>query len=177
MNELKTISPERAAALLRDGAAIVDVREADEYAREHIPGARNLPLSRIGAGAAGKPGETIVFHCRSGNRTAANAAKLWTASGPCEAYVLEGGLEQWKTARLPVTKDRGQPIEIMRQVQIAAGSMALLGVVLGFAVHAGFFLLSGAVGAGLIGAGISGTCLMAKLLAAMPWNRRAQSAA
>ena len=91
--------------------------------------------------------------------------------------VLEGGLEQWKQAGLPVAKDRGQPIEILRQVQIAAGSLALLGVVLGFTVHPVFFALSGFVGAGLIGAGISGTCLMAKLLAAMPWNRRVRCAA
>ncbi len=177
MGEIKKISPQRAAELMRDGAVLVDVREADEHAREHIPGARHRALSGIRAGAAGGAGERLIFHCRSGARTAANAAKLWAAAGSCEAYILEGGLEQWKKAGLPVVTDRGQPIEIMRQVQIAAGALALLGVILGFAVHPGFFLISGAVGAGLMGAGISGTCLMAKLLAAMPWNRRAGLAA
>ena len=37
MSALKTISPERAAELMRDGAVLVDVREADEHARERIP--------------------------------------------------------------------------------------------------------------------------------------------
>lgn len=176
MSELKKITPERAAELMRNGAVLVDVREADEHAREHVPGARHRPLSGISASKAGNADETLIFQCRSGARTAANAAKLWAAAGPCEAYILEGGLEQWKKAGLPIVKDRGQPIEILRQVQIAAGSLTLLGVVLGFTVHPAFFALSGAIGAGLIGAGISGTCLMAKLLAGMPWNRRAQYA-
>ena len=43
---MKTITPQDAAALLRDGGTLVDVREPDEHAHERIPGARNLPLSR-----------------------------------------------------------------------------------------------------------------------------------
>ena len=45
-------------------------------------------------------------------------------------------------------------------------------VVLGYSVSDGFFLLSGAVGAGLTFAGVTGFCGMARLLATMPWNRR-----
>ncbi len=48
----------------------------------------------------------------------------------------------------------------------------LLGVLLGYTVNGGFFLLSGAVGAGLTFAGVTGFCGMARLLATMPWNRR-----
>ena len=86
--------------------------------------------------------------------------------------MLEGGLEAWKKAGLPTALDTKQPIEIMRQVQITAGSLVLLGVALGFLVAPGFFLLSGFVGAGLTLAGATGFCGMAKLLALMPWNRR-----
>ena len=43
----------------------------------------------------------------------------------------------------------------------------MLGVLLGWLVAAGFFAL-----AGFVFAGVSGTCAMARLLAAMPWNRR-----
>ncbi len=57
-------------------------------------------------------------------------------------------------------------------VQIAAGVLILLGVLLGYTVNGGFFLLSGAVGAGLTFAGVTGFCGMARLLATMPWNRR-----
>ena len=67
--------------------------------------------------------------------------------------------------------DRSQSIDIMRQVQIAAGSLVLLGVLLGFFVRPEFYLLSGLIGAGLVFAGLSGWCGMAKLLELMPWNR------
>ncbi len=59
----------------------------------------------------------------------------------------------------------------MQQVQIVAGSLVLLGVVLGYLLNPAFFLLSGFVGAGLLFAGLSGWCGMALLLAKMPWNR------
>ncbi|MBM5801390.1 MAG: DUF2892 domain-containing protein [Cyanobacteria bacterium K_DeepCast_35m_m2_023] len=59
----------------------------------------------------------------------------------------------------------------MRQVQIAAGSLVLLGVILSQVAAPGWIWLSAVVGAGLVFAGISGFCGMARLLAAMPWNR------
>ena len=67
---------------------------------------------------------------------------------------------------------RSQPIELQRQVQIAAGSLALLGVILGATVSPLFYALAGLVGAGLTFAGLTGTCGMARLLQLMPWNRR-----
>jgi rhodanese-related sulfurtransferase len=176
---LNTITPDEAARLLREGGAtLVDVREADEHARERIPGARNLPLSRLEeAELAVHQGKPVLFHCRSGARTAGNAHRLAAKAGLCEAYVVEGGLDAWKRAGLPVAEDRRQPIELMRQVQIAAGSMVVLGVLLGAFVTPGFYLLSGFVGAGLVFAGVTGTCGLASVLRMMPWNRRAASPA
>ena len=69
--------------------------------------------------------------------------------------------------------DRSAPIDIMRQVQIGAGSLVLIGVALGALVAPGFYALSAFVGAGLLFAGATGFCGMAHLLARMPWNRRA----
>lgn len=170
---LKSIAPERAAELLREGGAmLVDVREADEHARARIPGALNLPLSRLEeAELAVHHGQKVLFHCRSGARTQGHAARLASKADACEAFVVEGGLDAWRRAGLPVAEDRRQPIELMRQVQIAAGAMALLGAVLGFAVSPWFHALSAAVGAGLMFAGMSGFCGMATLLRRMPWNR------
>lgn len=167
---LQTIDPIAAKRLIDQGAILVDIREPDDHARERLPGARNTPLSRLGALPANA--KAIVFHCRSGARTSANASRLAAAAG-CQAYVLEGGMEAWKKAGLPVVADRSQPLEIMRQVQITAGALVLLGVVLGLWVAPAFLALSGFVGAGLMFAGISGWCGMAKLLGLMPWNHRA----
>jgi len=173
MGTLKAITPERAAELIRAGAALVDIREADEHARERIPGARHHALSRLDMERPASPGDKLViFHCRSGARTQANAPRLAAAAPGCEAYLIEGGLDAWKKAGLPVVLDRRQPIEIMRQVQIAAGSLVLLGMVLGAFVSPAFYALSAFVGAGLVFAGVTGFCGMAKALALMPWNRR-----
>ncbi|GGG34113.1 membrane protein [Caldovatus sediminis] len=171
---LKTISPAEAARLLREeGATLVDVREPDEHARQRIPGARNLPLSQLEeAELAVHQGRPVLFHCRSGARTEGNAERLAAKAGPgCQAYIVEGGLEAWRQAGLPVAEDRRQPIEVIRQVQIVAGSMVLLGVLLGALVSPWLYGLSAFVGAGLVFAGVTGTCGMASLLRRMPWNR------
>jgi len=125
MTELKTISPQDAAELVRKGAVLIDIRDEDEHARERIPGARHHALSRIDAETLLQPGDGIlVFHCRSGARTSHNVSRLAGAAESCEAYILDGGLDAWKKAGLPISLDRAQPIELMRQVQIAAGSLA-----------------------------------------------------
>ncbi|MBR0678155.1 DUF2892 domain-containing protein [Roseomonas alkaliterrae] len=172
---LKTITPEEAARLLREECAtLVDVREPDEHARARIPGARNLPLSRLEeAELALHEGKPVLFHCRSGARTAGHAARLAAKAGACEAYVVEGGLDAWKRAGLPVAEDRRQPLELMRQVQIAAGSMVVAGVLLGVLASPWFLALAGFVGAGLVFAGVTGTCGLARVLRMMPWNRAA----
>lgn len=168
---LKTISPQQARQSVTQGAVLVDIRPMDEHAREHIPQSLHAPL---GAPAPDFSGASeIVFYCRSGNRTRMNAQTLAACAQGRAAYLLEGGLDAWKRAGLPVAADRSQPLELQRQVQIAAGSMVLAGVVLGTAVSPWFYLLSGFVGAGLVFAGVSGFCGLARVLMKMPWNRRA----
>lgn len=165
----KTISPEEAQRRIEAGAVLIDIRNPDEYARAHIPCAKNLPLTQISR-IDGAP--EVIFHCKSGMRTAANAQALKAATD-APVFLLEGGLDAWQKAGLDCNIDKKQPIEIIRQVQIGAGSLVLLGVLLGFLVSPVFFGLSAFVGAGLVFAGVSGFCGMAKVLALMPWNRRA----
>ncbi|CAN5901611.1 rhodanese family protein [soil metagenome] len=171
---LPVIDAANARKLIDQGAVLVDIREPDERAREHVPGALHNPLSRLAAVAAPSD-KAVIFHCRSGARTAANAHRL-AGTTSCQTYILEGGLEAWKKAGLPVAIDRRQPIEVMRQVQIVAGSLVLLGVLFGFWLTPLFFGLAAFVGAGLAFAGISGWCGMARLLALMPWNRPSRAA-
>ncbi len=171
---LKPISPAELKARLDAGrATLVDIREADEFARSHVPGARSQPLSGWeNAHLTIDPDADVVFTCRSGMRTAGACDRL-AARVAGEAFVLSGGLDAWVKAGLPVSTDVKAPLEIMRQVQIVAGSLVLLGVVLGFAVAPAFFGLSAFVGAGLTFAGATGFCGMARVLMLAPWNRRA----
>ena len=172
---LPTISPEQAKRLLDEGALLVDIREPDEHAREKIAGASPLPLSKLDeADLAVHAGKPVLFHCRSGARTLANASRLAAkADEACEVYIVEGGLDAWKKAGLPVVADRRQPLELQRQVQIAAGSLAFFGTLLGLLVSPWFFAVPLFAGAGLMNAGITGHCGMARLLLHMPWNRTA----
>ncbi len=170
---LRSITPQEAQRLIDAGAVLVDIREPDEHARERIAQARSKPVSSLPqAGCDVGTASQVIFHCRSGARTATNADRL-SQSVPCEAFLLEGGLDAWKKAGLPVIADRSQPLELMRQVQLAAGSAVVLGVALGATVSPWFYALSAFVGAGLIFAGATGFCGLATLLRYMPWNRRA----
>lgn len=170
---LPTLSPAEAKRLVDRGAVLVDVREPDEHARERIPGARHLALSTFDRAAldAG-PNRIVLFHCKTGMRTMGHADRLAAKAGEgCEAYVVEGGLDAWRAAGLPVVENRKAPLEIQRQVQLGAGSMALVGTLLGVAVHPGFLAVPAFVGAGLMVAGATGFCGMARVLALMPWNK------
>lgn len=167
-----TIPPAEAQRLIQTGASLIDIREPDEHARECIPGAINVPMNRLSELPAGP----LVFHCRSGMRTAANAAMLASAANGAPCHVLGGGIDAWRSAGLPTHVDARQPLEIMRQVQLVAGGLVLTGVVLGWVVAPAFFALSAFVGAGLMTAGATGWCGMANLLRVLPWNRRAIAA-
>jgi rhodanese-related sulfurtransferase len=170
---LTTLSPAEAQAAIAGGARLIDIRGADEHARMRISGAVNVPLERIGD--LPQDGGHIVFHCKSGMRTAANAQQLRVAAQGAQAFILEGGIDAWRQAGHPTITDQSQPLEIMRQVQIAAGALVLLSVLLGLLVSPGYFGLSGFVGAGLMFAGITGWCGMANVLRLMPWNRRTKA--
>jgi rhodanese-related sulfurtransferase len=171
---LVKLPPAEVAARLKARAAVlVDIREADEFARAHVPGAVSMPLSKFEeAHLSVDPGTAVVFTCRSGMRTAGACDRL-AARVNGEAFILDGGLDAWSKAGLPVAEDHKVPMELNRQVQITAGLLILAGVILGFVIAPVWFGLSAFVGAGLTFAGLSGTCAMARLLMLAPWNRQA----
>lgn len=177
MTVLTPLKPADVAARIKSGKAVlVDIREADEIARERIPGSVGAPLSAFEAAHLDlQPGHDVVFMCRTGNRTGSHCVRL-AARIPGEAFVLEGGLDGWKAQGLPTLTDTRAPLEMMRQVQMTAGGLILIGAALGTLVHPGFWGLSAFVGAGLFFAGASGFCGMARLLAVMPWNRALKAA-
>ncbi|MGH1394825.1 MAG: rhodanese-like domain-containing protein [Trichormus sp.] len=150
---------------------LIDVREPSEYAEEHIPEAKLLPLSTLQPQQVAAEEKPIVLYCRSGNRSA-QAGKKLIAGGIEKVYHLQGGLPTWKAAGLPTKINPRAPISIMRQVQMVAGSLVVIGTVLGAFVSPWFLILSGFVGSGLVFAGVTNTCAMGMLLAKLPYNRR-----
>nr|WP_228041063.1 rhodanese-like domain-containing protein [Nodosilinea sp. LEGE 07088] len=157
----------------RGEAVLIDVREPTEYASEHIPGARLMPLSAFDPSKLMPlTDKRIVLQCQSGNRSTQAAQKM-LAAGFDQVAHLQGGLPTWKAAGYKTEVNKNAPISMFRQVQIVAGSLVLIGTVLGAWISPWFLLLSGLVGTGLAFAGITNTCAMAMLLAKLPYNRRA----
>ena len=169
---LTPVSPADVQARIKSGRArLVDIREPDEFAREHIPGVAHAPLSGFEDAHLGiRADQDVIFMCRSGMRTQSNCDRLAArVDGP--AFVLQGGLQGWKDAGLPTSVDKKAPLELMRQVQIIAGSLVVMGALMGWLVHPAWIALSAFVGAGLLMAGATGFCGMARDHMLAPWNR------
>jgi rhodanese-related sulfurtransferase len=100
------ILPEVPAAGVPDGAWLLDVREPDEWAAGHAPGARHIPLGQLVARSGEVPQDQDIYViCRSGGRSAratqALAGAGWTAIN------VAGGMNDWAAAGRPMTTDSG----------------------------------------------------------------------
>jgi rhodanese-related sulfurtransferase len=171
----KTISPTELNNLLqgKDAPILIDVRSPSEFSAAHVTGAVNLPLGSFSASdlAARFPSvKHLYFICQSGTRSAKACEAV--KDGPFDLRSVEGGTAAADAAGLPITRSGHSSISLERQVRIAAGALVLLGAALSVILSPHWILLSGAIGAGLIFAGVTDWCGMALLLARMPWNGR-----
>lgn len=172
MDNTTEVPPHLLASWLAAGdTVLVDVREDYEHASERIEGALLRPLSSFDADAVRREAgpKRVVFHCHSGKRSL-EAVERYRQNGEA-TFHLAGGIEGWKSAGKAVVRPARMRLPVMRQVQITAGGLVATGVALGVTVSPWFLVISGFVGCGLVFAGITGWCGMAKLLAAMPWNK------
>lgn len=155
---------------------IIDVRESDEYAAEHIEHSIHIPLSNFSRQAPSflrtLSGRPVVLMCRSGKRASLAAAEAATFDCDVKPEVFTGGIQEWVKQGKAVVRLQRTRLPLMRQVQIGAGSLAFVGAMLAHFVHPSFIFVSAFVGAGLMVAGATGFCGMAKLLGRMPWNRQ-----
>jgi rhodanese-related sulfurtransferase len=90
----------------RSDALVVDLRSAEDYAKGHILGARNIPLADLErrAGELEKlKAKPLILHCGDGNRAGGGIAVL-RAKGFDKAHNLAGGYAAWLQAGLPVEK-------------------------------------------------------------------------
>jgi rhodanese-related sulfurtransferase len=171
---MKTITPIELQKLLaaQPELPVIDVRTPGEFTEVHVPQARNEPLAKLQPANGGwSKNQPVYLLCRSGQR-ATKAAEKFAKEGFTQTIVVEGGTLAWIEAGLPVNRSAVKVISLERQVRIVAGSLVLIGVLLGWFVHHGFFGLSAFIGAGLVFAGITDFCGMGLLLAKLPWNTR-----
>src|SRR5712691_9477119 len=116
----------------QEAAILIDVREPLEYATEHIPGARLLPLSTFDpTRVPQEAGKKVVLHCVMGMRSAQAGQKLLDA-GFTSIYNFRGGVQAWKDAGYATAGGpQRTPLSLERQGQMVSGFLVLLGTVLG----------------------------------------------
>lgn len=166
---MKTIDP-RGFHTAAEQPLLIDVRTPAEFEEIHIEGSLLHPLTQLKPDEVRKAAKNrpVCLVCRTGTRSRQAAEKL-KAAGIDEVLVLEGGVEAWAQAELPVKRGR-KTISLERQVRIGAGALVLVGALLGYFVHPAWSVVPMFVGTGLIVAGVTDWCGMALLLARMPWN-------
>lgn len=172
---MQTITPQELSERLRDGEIeLIDVRTPAEFREVHATVARNVPLDVLDphalmASRNGRSGQPLYLMCKSGTR-GGKAYQKFIDAGFENVINVEGGVQAWEAAQLPVVRGK-KTMSLERQVRIAAGMFVLVGALLGFFVHPYFIGISAFVGAGLIFAGVTDSCAMGMLLAKMPWNQ------
>jgi rhodanese-related sulfurtransferase len=173
---MKAISSQKLQQRIATGnpVRVLDVRTAPEYASGHIPQAVLEPLDRFDATRVARTlenkGDELYVICHSGTRARKAITRL-EAAGLTNCVLVEGGMSAWIKAGFEVERQGKGVISLERQVRIAAGLLVLCGTLLGTFVHPALLVVPGAVGAGLIFAGVSDICGMGMLLARMPWNQ------
>ena len=154
------------------GLVVVDVRSPGEFAAAHIRGSYNLPLDALPEVAPrlrSLRDETVALVCRT-ERMASQAETLLRNDGVESTRVLAGGIEGWERAGLPLDRGRGT-WSVERQVRAIAGGLVVTGVLGSVVVHRKLVWLAGFVGGGLLFAGLTDFCGMARLLMLLPYNR------
>jgi adenylyltransferase/sulfurtransferase len=101
----RRIQPDEARAMIDSGqVTVVDVREPWEYEKDHIAGAKLIPLARIISGPGNHITEDhVVFVCEVGQRSGV-AAEVAASLGFENLYNLEGGMTAWRQRGYPVEK-------------------------------------------------------------------------
>lgn len=171
-----TVTPQQLAerATADPSLRVIDVRSPVEFRGVHAEPAENVPLDALEGDALAQlvdasRRKTLYLICQMGGR-GEKACQRLAAAGAVDFCNVAGGTQAWIDAGLPVVREAGV-IALERQVRMAAGSLVLVGVLLGWFVHPAFFGLAAFIGAGLVFSGVTNTCGMGMLLARMPWNR------
>lgn len=168
---IQTVSPSELNQWIQsDDAVLIDVREPGEHHTARIPNSRLHPLGKITASDIPNTDKKVVIYCQKGLR-GENACKKVAKDTHADIYNLTGGLSQWSAQGLATESSGKNILPLDRQVQLTIGTTVLTSSVLAYTVNLNFIWLSAFFGAGLIVAGATGFCGLARVIAKMPWNR------
>jgi molybdopterin/thiamine biosynthesis adenylyltransferase/rhodanese-related sulfurtransferase len=108
-SQIEEVDPAVVSEHLGNGAVVVDVREAEEFAVGHLPGAKHVPRSYLETrieGVVPDRDARVILYCASGNRSAFGARTLAQDMGYTNVASMTGGIALWK--------DRGYEVVVPR---------------------------------------------------------------
>ncbi len=108
-SQIEEVDPAEVAELMHEGVTVVDVRETEEYAAGHLPGAKHVPRSYLETrieGVVPDRSTQVILYCASGNRSAYGARTLEDELGYEHVRSMTGGITLWK--------DRGYEVQVPR---------------------------------------------------------------
>jgi rhodanese-related sulfurtransferase len=100
------VSPQELIRLMNQGALVLDIRPADQFAAGHINGARQVPaddITRAGDTFKRHKAKPVIVYCDAGS-LASSAVRQLAAQGFTKAFSLRGGLAAWRAENLPLAK-------------------------------------------------------------------------
>ncbi|MBT0585572.1 rhodanese-like domain-containing protein [Alteromonas oceanisediminis] len=169
---IQPVTPATAAQWHREGSAVfIDVREPAEFSSRHIKGALLKPVGNISVEDLPRTNKKIVLYCQKGVRGQTACTKVTSGEDDITVFNLTGGIAAWQADDLLETGE-ASILPLDRQVQITIGAGVLLSSLAAYFFHPAYVGIAGFFGAGLLFAGVSGTCGLAVLLAKMPWNQK-----
>jgi sulfur-carrier protein adenylyltransferase/sulfurtransferase len=108
-SQIDEVDPSEVNELIDEGVALIDVRETEEFAAGHLPGAKHVPRSYLETRIEGVVGDRdahVILYCASGNRSAYGARTLEQDLGYTNVSSMTGGITLWK--------DRGYEVQVPR---------------------------------------------------------------
>jgi sulfur-carrier protein adenylyltransferase/sulfurtransferase len=108
-SQIEEVDPSEVNELIHEGATVIDVRETEEYAAGHLPGAKHVPRSYLESrieGVVPDRSTQVILYCASGNRSAYGARTLTEELGYEHVRSMTGGIALWK--------DRGYEVDVPR---------------------------------------------------------------
>jgi rhodanese-related sulfurtransferase len=155
---------------------LLDVRTPGEFQSGHIAGSVNLPLDQVIPNAqkiASQASGRVVVICQAGQRASQAADKL-AAAGVDDLAVLDDGMNAWMAAGAPVEDSAKKRWALERQVRLVAGGIVASSVVASIWKPKARFV-AGGIGAGLVFAAVSNTCMMGSALMKLPYNKGSEA--
>jgi len=108
-SQIQEVDPSEVNELISEGVAVIDVRETEEFASGHLPGAKHVPRSYLETrieGVVPDRSTQVILYCASGNRSAYGARTLTEELGYEHVRSMTGGITLWK--------DRGYQVDVPR---------------------------------------------------------------